>query len=250
MSTRAKIQFSILAVLFATIFLSCRNTEHHEFSYPNSKVWKHGVYSATEAQKLAKNFDGLEVDLVYSKKYDNIFIGRQEDDAEKGNTFDNWLSMIKRPNKKHYWIDFKNLSTENAEAALQRLDTILTRHEVIKQNFMIESQDVNTLEIVKNFNYATILWVDNIYYWRSKTHADSVSICKIIRHKINTLHPDAISCEYTAYPMLCDSFPDQNIHFWDTPKEYNEENVKFTQELCHRENVKVVLVDYPKPIEY
>ena len=47
------------------------------------------------------------------------------------------------------------------------------------------------------------------------------------------------------FPLLCDTFPEQNIHFWDTPKDYTPENVEFTKKLCENESVKVVLVDYP-----
>ena len=68
-----------------------------------------------------------------------------------------------------------------------------------------------------------------------------------IRKQIDVLHPDAISCEYTMFPLLCDSFPEQNVHFWDTPKDYTPENVEFTKKICDRPNVKVVLVDYPTP---
>lgn len=240
----------LLAILSISSCISSYDYDNETFSYPNSKIWKHGVYSEYEAEKYAEVFDGLEVDLVYSKKHGNIFIGRQEDDAEKGHTFDTWISMIKKPNETHYWIDFKNLSTENAEAALRCLDSILNIHDISKRNFMIENQDVNTLKIVKKFNYATILWVDNIFYWNNKTKADSISVCKIIRNKINELHPDAISSEFSAYPMLCDSFPEQNIHFWDTPKELNEENAEHTRMLCRNKSVKVVLVDYQEAIDY
>lgn len=240
----------LLAILSISSCISSSDYDNETFSYPNSKIWKHGVYSEYEAEKYAEVFDGLEVDLVYSKKHGNIFIGRQEDDAEKGHTFDTWISMIKKPNETHYWIDFKNLSTENVEAAMQCLDSILNLHKVSKQNFMIENQDVKTLKVVKDFKYATILWVDNIFYWNSKTKADSISVCNIIRNKINALHPDAISSEFTAYPMLCDSFPEQNIHFWDTPKELNEENAAHTRMLCRNKSVKVVLVDYQEAIDY
>ena len=240
----------LLAVLSISSCVSSSGKDNETFSYPNSKIWKHGVYSEYEAEKYAEVFDGLEVDLVYSKKHNNIFIGRQEDEAEKGHTFDTWISMIKKPNETHYWIDFKNLSTENVEAAMQCLDNILNLHKVSKQNFMIENQDVKTLKVVKDFKYATILWVDNIFYWNSKTKADSISVCNIIRNKINALHPDAISSEFTAYPMLCDSFPEQNIHFWDTPKELNEENAAHTRMLCRNKSVKVVLVDYQEAIDY
>ena len=89
-----------------------------------------------------------------------------------------------------------------------------------------------------------MLWVDNLYYWNKK---DTASVIKKIRSQIDVLHPDAISCEYTMFPLLCDSFPEQNVHFWDTPKDYTHENVEFTKKLCENPSVKVVLVDYPTP---
>lgn len=74
---------------------------------------------------------------------------------------------------------------------------------------------------------------------------DTIFVMNKIRSQIEELHPDAISCEYTMFPLLCDTFPEQNIHFWDTPKDYTPENVEFTKKLCENESVKVVLVDYP-----
>ena len=38
-------------------------------------------------------------------------------------------------------------------------------------------------------------------------------------------------------------------YIWDTPKKYTPENVEFTKKLCENESVKVVLVDYPNPID-
>ena len=116
---------------------------------------------------------------------------------------------------------------------------------------MVESQDIEALKYAKQYGYHVILWVDNLYYWREPhTHNDSVSICRTISNKINKLHPDAISSEFTAYPMICDSFPEENIHFWDTPKDFTKENIEHTKMLCREKNVKVVLVDYPQPIDY
>ncbi|MBR4155474.1 MAG: hypothetical protein IKU01_02060 [Bacteroidales bacterium] len=36
----------------------------------------------------------------------------------------------------------------------------------------------------------------------------------------------------------------------DTPKAFTPKNVEFTKEICSNKSVKVVLVDYPTPIDY
>ena len=245
--------FLIINILIINILLliSCTNKpDDGIFSYSKSKIWKHGVYSKFDAAKYEKVFDGLEVDIVYSTEKDDLFIGREEDDAKKNETFDNWLSMLEKPTKLKYWIDFKNLSADNSSKAIASLEKLALKYG-IKNDIMVESQDVEALKYAKKSGFYVILWVDNLHYWKGPhSHNDSVNICQTIRNKINKLHPDAISSEFTAYPMLCDSFPDQNIHFWDTPKDFTEENIQHTQMLCREKSVKVVLVDYPQPIDY
>lgn len=245
---KAIISLSFLVILSLA---SCQRRAYDtEFQYPKSKIWKHGVYSKYDAAKYENVFDGLEVDIVYSSKKDNLFIGRVEDDANKGVLFDDWLAVLNNPSKLKYWIDFKNLSKDNCDNAIACLDKIVVKY-LIKNNVFVENQDIDALQHAKNQGFHVILWVDNLHYWKSPhTKNDSISICKTIRNKINSLHPDAISCEFTAYPMLCDSFPEQNIHFWDTPKDFTDENVRHTQKLCRNKSVKVVLVDYPQPIDY
>ena len=227
-----------------------KQEKEHAFNYPDSKIWKHGVYSKHDAAKYEKMFDGMEVDVVYSSAKDDIFIGRKESDIEKNESFDKWLAMLENPAKPRIWIDFKNLSKDNCVQAIASLNRLVNKYG-IKNNVMIESRDVEALKHAKNLGFYVILWADNIYYWNGPhSHNDSISICRLIRNKINNLHPDAISSEFTAYPMLCDSFPEENIHFWDTQKDFTEENIRHTQTLCREKNVKVVLVDYPQPIDY
>ena len=241
------IYFGIAIILLSSV--SCRKTSD-DFCFTRSKIWKHGVYSKYDAAKYERLFEGMEVDIVYSTEKDDLFIGRVEDDVQKAEYFDDWLAMLKHPVKLKYWIDFKNLSKENCVKAIASLDKLASKYG-IKNNILVENQDLDALNHAKQSGFHVILWVDNLHYWRGPhTKNDSISICKIIRNKINKLHPDAISSEFTAYPMLCDTFPEQNIFLWDTPKDFTDENVRHTQELCRNKSVRVVLVDYPHPVDY
>ena len=245
--------FILINILIINMLLlfSCENkSDNGDFSYPKSKIWRHGVYSRYDAAKYENVFDGMEVDVVYSSANDDMYIGREESDINKDESFDAWLAMLENPAKSSYWIDFKNLSKDNSVDAIACLNRLINKYG-IKNNVMIESQDVEALKYAKNSGFYVILWVDNLAYWKGPhTKNDSISICKVIRNKINMLHPDAISSEFTAHPMLCDSFSEQNIHFWDTPKDFTDENIRHTQMLCREKSVKVVLVDYPQPIDY
>lgn len=235
----------LIPLVIILSFVSCNK----KFDYPESKIWKHGVYSKYEAQELEGVFDGLEVDVIYSLEKDNIYVGRVEADTSKNLPLDEWFAMLKEPDKMCYWIDFKNLSADNAENAMTAFDKLVEKYN-IEDKFFIESKDIKALKIAKEKDYHVLLWVENIYYWNNPTSKDTISVLNMIRSQIEDLQPNAISCEYRMYPLLCDSFPEQNIHFWDTPKDYTPENVEFTKKLCNEESVKVVLVDYDNPINY
>lgn len=241
----------ILSIFVLLLLFSCdneNNIKNKSFDYPESKIWKHGVYSKYDAQKYEGVFDGLEVDVIYSPEKNDIYVGRVVADTSKKQTLDDWFAILKKPNSMSYWIDFKNLSADNAKLAFDVLDSIVEKYN-LEHKFFVESQDVKALKIAKKRDYHVMLWVENLY-WKKKTYEDTVAVMKKIRNQIADLQPDAISCEYRMFPILCDSFPEQNIHFWDTPKKYTPENVEFTKKLCENESVKVVLVDYPNPIEY
>ena len=239
-------RFLLLSLVVIAFFSCDKKEDSASFNYPDSKVWKHGVYSKYDAQKYEDIFDGLEVDVIYSQEKNDIYVGRVVADTSKNLTLNEWLSVLKQPEKMNYWIDFKNLSEKNVESSMIILDNLNKKYR-FKDNAFVESKNLKVLKIVKDHGFRTLLWVENIKYWKRKEHKDSVYLAKMIRNQIKELNPDAISCEYSMYPFLCDSFPEQNIHFWDTPKDFTPENVEFTKKLCNNKSVKVVLVDYPTP---
>lgn len=75
-------KFLIIFILILS-FVSCEKSQPKKktFNYPESKVWKHGVYSKHTAKELEGVFNGLEVDVIYSPEIDNIFIGRSIKDT-------------------------------------------------------------------------------------------------------------------------------------------------------------------------
>lgn len=72
--------------------------------------------------------------------------------------------MLKEPDKMAYWVDFKNLSADNAKDAFVVFDNLIDKYN-IQNRFFIESQDIKALKIAKRKNYHVMLWVENIYYW-------------------------------------------------------------------------------------
>ncbi len=232
-----------IIVLFCCMgFIAC----NHSFTYPESKVWAHEI-DDTNALKIKQDlFDGVECNLNYSEYQNQIFIGHELYDTAKNVTLDHWFSIIQNPQKLHYWLDAKNLNENNAEAFLKIVKDVAKKYHVTN-NILVESRNPNVIRKVKSEGIKTILWVENFHYW--KTY-DTLSWYNGVKKDIQTTEPFAISCEYTMFPVLSDSFPNCNVHFWNTPAEKNPESVKRTIDMCKAPNVKIVLVDFDEPIEY
>ena len=110
---------------------------------------------------------------------------------------------------------------------------------------MVESWDPLALQTVKDSGLRVILWVEN-NWWTGRSDKDWA---ETLRGQINALHPDALSGDYHMFPLLPNTFPDENIHIWDTPREYNDTNVAHSRLIARHPSVRVVLVDYPEPFE-
>ncbi|MBQ3991489.1 MAG: hypothetical protein II630_11585, partial [Bacteroidales bacterium] len=69
------------------------------------------------AKEKSKHFNGLEVDVYYSEYQNKIFVGHNIEDTANNLQLDKWFDAIDNPAKKYFWIDFKNLSSKNADIA-------------------------------------------------------------------------------------------------------------------------------------
>lgn len=228
-----------LLLIIVTITASCNNNNK------NSKIWAHRVNDTTIAQQKEKKFAGLEIDLYYSSADNQLYVCHDLEDTILHLSIDQWFSAIESPNRHKYWLDTKNLNYNNADSIASIILKIKHKYHIFN-NIYIESWDKYGLQKIKQYPIKTLLWVESLN-WKD---IDTTVWAENTRKAIDFVKPNAISCEYGMFPLLCDSFPDTDIHFWHTPAEESEKNFKLTREMCQRKNVKVVLVDYNEPIDY
>lgn len=210
--------------------------------YPTQKMWAHRVNDTITLKQKELLFDGIETDIYYSCSSNEIFVCHNDEDTINGLTLNMWFDALKEPQKHYYWLDVKNLTYQNADIIAEHILQITHKHK-IKNKIFVESYNSPALRKVKRNNIRTLLWVENLN-WKD---IDTSAWYAITRKAIDSVQPNAISCEYGMFPLLCDTFPDIDVHFWHTPANESTENIAFTKEMCDKKNVKVVLVDYEKP---
>ena len=232
-------------ILTCMLLLGCDTSKQKgqsiSFDYPESKIWAHRVNDTCEAKIKKNEFVGMELDLYYSSFQDKIWVAHDLCDTVHRLSFDAWLAALSDHEDNYYWLDFKNLDINNADnigiCLLQ-----LSEQYHIKKHVMIESYDWNALKIIKDKGLAVILWVDNI---NDDKNRDTLAWYRKTKDKIMALQPHAISSRADMYSLLIQSFPQMNIHLWNTPiKKDTIGNLKLTELLCKDSLIKVVLVDY------
>jgi len=222
-------------------------TQESSFSFPENKIWAHHVNSFKEVEKKHHLFDGLEVDIIFSHHLKDFFVAHHDEDTLKKIMLEDWMAHIPNPEKNWFWFDLKNLNKKNADEIALLLSKILNKYGIIHQT-ICEGRNVKALFVLKKEGLAVSYWVSRDDSFRKIT-GNSIWKRKVKRN-INYLQPDAISCSILMYPLFHTSFPEQNVLYWQIGVPKTPENVEFTKMLCNIPNVKVVLVDYDKPISY
>ena len=238
-----------LAILCLAGATACRHETdpaavRSDFEYPQSKFWAHGVSTVALGRERSPLFDGLEVDINYSEYQDLVFMGHELYDTIHGLTLDMWLDSLPQPVANCIWLDTKNITPDNASRIAHRILAAVGRHG-IQHKVMVENWDMEALRIVKDSGLHVILWVDNPY-WSGRSREDWKEWTDT---QIEFLHPDALSGDFHIFPLLPDTYPEQNIHIWDTPRTYDDTNVAHSLHIAAHPAVKVVLVDYPEAPE-
>ena len=243
--------FLLGLIFFAASCNSTKNEtpeiEPDKFSFSPHKIWAHRVNTFEEVEKKHHLFEGMEVDLIYSKSINEFYIAHDEIDTINGIMLDEWIERIPNPEKNWYWLDLKNLDKENAVEIAQLLVSKLNKYGILHK-VICENRNVKALALLKSAGLAVSYWVSSDVTFR-KIFGNAIWK-KIVKKKIAYLKPDALSSFYWMHPLLNTAFPNENILYWHTSDDEIPASVDFTRELCNISNVKVVLVDYDFPIEY
>ena len=101
------------------------------------KVWLHRVNSVERAVRMAKQFRGMEIDVMYDSAADAFDVGHPPTPSI-GLSLDRLLGTVPDVAGHYFWIDFRNLTNANAPAACTRLVAIARKYNLIS-HMIVES---------------------------------------------------------------------------------------------------------------
>ena len=202
---KKSISASLIFLLLIIIFLS-NTTLRVLFS---NKVWGHRTNSIEKLEN--SDFDGVELDVVfYSEK--NIFDVNHPPEKSNNINLERYLKSGKGNGITNYWIDFKNLSSDNKFKALNRLNAIINKHNINPQNIIIESTHPQWIKSFTENGYKTAYYLP-----QNLNTLNSIEISNMIIHikeELDISNTTYISSSYNDYKIITQYFPDQKKIFW------------------------------------
>ena len=248
-----KIEVKIL-IIFLFVFSACENkpvdpgevnTDIAIYDNPTNKLWFHRANTIKIAQESLTEYSGVEFDVVFDASKKQFDIRHDVDGTPSEINLEMYFDSIPNSDEYYYWMDFKNLNSENSFDALDRLTYVLNKFHLLDKLF-VESTNASALGVFSNAEIYTCYWVSYVEAPYDYSSAKETQIS--IRNNLQKYEFNAISGHYTNYTFLNEFFPNSNIHLW-TNGLISEDDKEVILELASNSNVKVILVDYEEDFE-
>jgi len=227
------LSFLVVYLLFYFIPFSFVNTTPF---YDNKveKLWKHRFLDPVKDSVLIKKFSGFEVDVFFNKST-NCFDVKHHGKVSNY-TLTSYFNEFKNLTDKFFWLDFKNLNSDNYKASSQKISEICLQYNM-KDKIFIESKNMMLLHSFQELGFSVSYWVPNYHFFGS-----IVSSFKV-RNNIIEYNPNAISCDFHSLHFYTKKFPNYNIYCW-TNEMRNEKDKARILKISENENIKIILTDF------
>lgn len=194
------------------------------------KHWLKAVNTVNRMYLVNKNSSGFECD-VYFNIQQNEFEVHHDPDKATGTMLQDLLKHYQQQNlTASLWLDFKNLNSSNAFAALSRLMQ-LRKDFNLKDKILVESSQANILTAFADSGFFTSYYTPMFNPYKindaeKKIWADSIAA------SIKNSKVDALSGYYFQYPYLHHYFPNYKILTWVETDKLSLVNWLFTNKIA------------------
>ncbi len=230
-------------IILLGVALLCKKKHNpNAFLFYNyeQKIWAHRVNSNEKLIQALDKFKGIEFDVVFLQN-DNDFDINHPPAKSIHLLLDKYCSIIPNPSNYHYWVDFKNLTSENKQQSLNKLNYLANKYKINKTNMVVESSNPSNLEGYTKAGYFTSYYLpielSKLNEKDLRTQIDQIKI------NINKYPSLAISSYFKDYPLMKKYFPKRNKLLW-APYGGDLEQKKLIRDLLKDDKVKALLVAF------
>lgn len=203
------------------------------------KIWVHRTNSIEKLKEVQNDYYGVELDVEFLDSL-NVFDVNHPPVKSIGLKLEDYFKDAR--NNLHYWLDFKNLNTENTTKALLHLELICKTQKINFSNVIVESGNIQLLKIYHDKGFKVSYYL----HWPGLYTLDSINLEKELYNIDENLKKldfsYYLSSDYHDYELLKKHYPKRNMLLWlDDQFDSNFINRSHLYQMLSDENVKVIL---------
>lgn len=208
------------------------------YGAPSEKIYAHRCDSLGKLkEKLGNgNFAGVEMDICFYPEQGEFDVSH---DVQPSIAYplENFVQALATTDKK-CWLDFKNLSETNRDAALARLDNLFAKYHIDKSRAVVESPNVDALKAFHDDG-----WYTSYYCPAYGSFPGREKFLQVVRQAAATGNVDAVSFPIEEYPLVKEAAVQTDLLTWDPNAKWwdyvHDEN---RREILADEKLKILLV--------
>jgi hypothetical protein len=204
------------------------------------KVWVHRVNSVERAVRMAKEYEGMEIDVVYDSSAGYFDVGHPPTPSA-GLSLDRLLAAVPDIGSHYFWIDFRNLTDANAPAACGLLLAIARKYGIVG-NMIVESINPKALSIFTTKGFYTSYYLFPASELDTMNPGQVTMYYKEVKANLASSNVNALSVSYRGLPFVAKYFPDGDILTWYRERDRDLRYYATLAYLKRQSRVKVILV--------
>lgn len=223
-------------ILIFYFFCSCSINQCDTYN-KNPKIWAHRVNSLTKLDAVSECFYGVELDIVINKNCLDIF---HPPEPSQNLCFNDYLSHAnKNKYKLNYWLDVKNLTEQNINLLIDKLNELSSKYKIAKNDMWVESPSWQLLPQFKKYGYNTSYYLPGITDFLEN---DRRRVINNIKNRVDSLSIKTISTSIKNYPYIKNNFPNQSKLLWATGKNIPNNITILLNQALNDSTVNIVLI--------
>lgn len=245
MKLSKKILFPVLFVFITSCFLYYQYKVYNytvlEIIFPiKNKFWLHRTNDISRLHRFKNKYCGFEIDINWYEQTNEFDVSHDKRDIKYIYKLENIFKNI--PKDKKIWLDFKNLTSENAEQSINKIENIIKLYNIRKQNIIIESNNYTKLKTFKDHGFYTSYYipVDESFL---KSKSGNVIFKRRVNDAILSGNIDAVSFPIEYYNTIKSLNFHGDLLTWASSTRYYMFYIKNNlKTVLNDQQVKVILV--------
>lgn len=210
-----------------------------DFNFKKKK-WIHRVNSIQRAKIMADKYEGMEMDVRFDT-LNAVFDVVHLPEPSIGLSLDKLFENIEEIKSHAFWLDFKNLTSENKVKACFHLITLVNKYG-LHNRVIVESQNAEDLDVFANAGFYTSYYAP-VFDLKSVSQADIKKYKNEMDEMLMKTKVHAISSSSSQLPFLEKYFPQYDKLAWHLDERKDLSYYIATAWLCKKEKLKVLLVN-------